>query len=115
MLKSRKMTPDPFVAGDLPNKVVIKELSKKFEAVEMDHGKHVTALMNGMKDNQLANYFHSEPGTMCQGCHHNSPASNKPAQLYQLPRQGPRCRRRHQGSEPPGPSGRLPWAVYELS
>ena len=78
MLKSRKMTSDPFVAGDLPNKVVIKELSKKFEAVEMDHGKHVAALMNGMKDSQLANHFHSAPGAMCQGCHHNSPASNKP-------------------------------------
>ncbi len=78
MLKSHKLTPDPFAAGDLPNKVVIKELSNKFEAVEMDHGKHVSSLMNGMKDSHLANYFHSSPGTMCQGCHHNSPASKSP-------------------------------------
>ncbi len=72
------MTPGAFATGDIPDKVVIKELSNKFEAVEMDHGKHVTSLMNGMKDSHLANYFHSEPGTMCQGCHHNSPASKSP-------------------------------------
>ena len=34
--------------------------------------------MKGMKDSPLANYFHSDPGTMCQGCHHNSPLSKTP-------------------------------------
>jgi hypothetical protein len=31
-----------------------------------------------MKDSPLANYFHSDSGTMCQGCHHNSPLSKTP-------------------------------------
>jgi hypothetical protein len=78
MLKSRKMPTDSSAAGDIPDKVVIQELSKKFQAVEMDHLKHVASLANGMKDSQLANHFHSAPGAMCQGCHHNSPASHKP-------------------------------------
>jgi hypothetical protein len=78
MLKNRKTTSGMYAAGEIPDKVVIGELSNKYEPVEMAHLKHVTNLMNGMKDSQLANYFHSAPGTMCQGCHHNSPASKTP-------------------------------------
>jgi formate-dependent nitrite reductase cytochrome c552 subunit len=33
-----------------------------------------------MQGNALAAYFHRDLGTMCQGCHHNSPpAKNPPA------------------------------------
>ncbi len=78
MLKNRKMTPGTFDAGEIPEKVVIGELSNKFESVELNHLKHVNKLMEGMKDSPLASYFHSAPGTMCQGCHHNSPASKAP-------------------------------------
>jgi hypothetical protein len=78
MLKNRKTSSGTFATGEIPDKVVIGELSNKYEPVEMAHLKHVTNLMNGMKDSQLANYFHSAPGTMCQGCHHNSPASKTP-------------------------------------
>jgi DnaJ-class molecular chaperone len=35
-------------------------------------------LFNNIKNNKLANYFHHEKGTICQGCHHNSPAAKKP-------------------------------------
>jgi hypothetical protein len=34
--------------------------------------------MKGMKDNSLAGYFHRDPGTICQGCHHQSPPSKQP-------------------------------------
>lgn len=78
LLKNRKMGPDPYLSGNLPNKVVIKTLSNKYEPVELDHGKHVSALLKGMKDNNLANYFHASPGTFCQSCHHQSPASQSP-------------------------------------
>jgi len=78
MLKSRKVTPGVFAPGDIPEKVVIGELSDKYEPVQMDHLKHVNKLLEGSKDSSLANYFHSPPGTLCQGCHHNSPASKTP-------------------------------------
>ena len=32
------------------------------------------------RESKLASYFHREPGTLCQGCHHNSPAAKKPPQ-----------------------------------
>jgi hypothetical protein len=34
--------------------------------------------MTGLKDSKLAQYFHGDPGTVCQGCHHNSPPSKNP-------------------------------------
>ena len=78
MLKNRKMTPGAFAAGDIPEKVVISDLSDKYEPVQLNHLKHVNKLLEGSKDSQLAGYFHSPPGTVCQGCHHNSPASKTP-------------------------------------
>jgi hypothetical protein len=77
MLQSRKSAA-AVAPGDGPNKVVIEELSNKFKPVEMDHQKHVTSLQNGMKDSKLASHFHGAPSSMCQGCHHNSPASKDP-------------------------------------
>jgi DnaJ-class molecular chaperone len=34
--------------------------------------------MANIKGNKIANYFHSDAGTMCQGCHHASPETRKP-------------------------------------
>ncbi len=78
LLQSRRRGPDPFLTAKLPDKVVIKELSNKFQPVEMDHAKHLSALQKGMQDSRLATYFHSLPGTVCQACHHNSPAAMEP-------------------------------------
>ncbi len=69
-----KMYADQFI----PETVVIDSLSEKYEPVKLPHRKIVNALYNGIKDNKLANYFHHEKGTMCQGCHHNSPAAKNP-------------------------------------
>jgi len=78
MLKGRNMKPGVYAVEDIPEKAVIRELVDQYEPAEMPHRKIVLTLMKGMKDNSLAGYFHSEQGTICQGCHHNSPAAKKP-------------------------------------
>ncbi len=78
MLKGRNMNPGTYAVNDIPETVVIKELSDKYKPVEFTHRKHVLDLLKGMKDSPLAAYFHSDPGTMCQGCHHSSPAAKNP-------------------------------------
>ncbi len=78
LLKSRKAVNITYKDEDIPEKVIIKELSDKYEPVELPHRKIVKTLVDNMKDNKLAGYFHAEKGTICQGCHHNSPLDKKP-------------------------------------
>lgn len=78
LLKSRGQNSVPFAIEDIPEKVSIKELAAEYEPAVMPHRKIVLTLMNGMKDNSLAAYFHGEQGTVCQSCHHRSPASKQP-------------------------------------
>jgi hypothetical protein len=78
MLKARKMTAGTFAEADIPETVVIKELSNQYKPAEFAHRKHVLALLKGVKGDPLAEYFHRDPGTLCQGCHHNSPPSKNP-------------------------------------
>ena len=78
LLEERTPTVATYPEEDIPEKVVIKILAKDYEPAELPHRKIVDTLMKGMKDNKLTQYFHDDPGTMCQGCHHNSPVSKKP-------------------------------------
>ena len=78
MLKNRNKNPGTYAVGDIPDKVVIKTLSDKYEPVELNHRAHVLALIKGMQGNTLAEYFHRDPGTLCQGCHHHSPPAKQP-------------------------------------
>jgi hypothetical protein len=78
LLESRTDTTSTFDTDDIPEKVKINELSEKYDPVEFPHRKIVETLMKNIKDNKLALYFHPDKGTICQGCHHNSPASKKP-------------------------------------
>ena len=78
MLRSRQPVTGTYPQADIPEKVIIKHLSKKFEAVEFPHQRIVNALVNNIKDSPLASYFHPGQATVCQGCHHHSPASKKP-------------------------------------
>jgi hypothetical protein len=64
---------------DIPKKVVIKELSDRYEPVEFPHRKIFQALKKKINNNKMATYFHPVEATLCQGCHHNSPAAGKPA------------------------------------
>jgi len=80
MLRSRNPVTGTYHEDDIPEKVVIKHLSKEYEAVDFPHRKIVLALVNNIKDNKLAGHFHRQEGTLCIGCHHHSPASKKPPQ-----------------------------------
>lgn len=62
----------------VPETVTIKVLENKYEPVELPHGKIIQALKEKTKNNSLAIYFHVEEFSICQGCHHNSPASGQP-------------------------------------
>jgi hypothetical protein len=63
---------------DIPETVTIDAMVNQFEAVKLPHGKIVRAIYDNLDDDRLARYFHREPTTLCQGCHHHSPASLKP-------------------------------------
>lgn len=78
VLKSRMPVAGTYNEADIPEKVMINSLMDQYEGVELPHRKIVNALMKGVGDNQLARYFHTDKGTLCQGCHHYSPPAKKP-------------------------------------
>jgi hypothetical protein len=80
LLTSRPAVTGTYPDEDIPEKVKIKVLSENYEPVEMPHRKIVHALVDNIKDNPMVRYFHGTPGTLCQGCHHNSPSSKNPPQ-----------------------------------
>ena len=77
-LEARKAITATLDDEDIPETVKIGSLVNKYETVKLPHRKIVNTLFKGIKNNKLANYFHREKGTICQGCHHNSPVSKKP-------------------------------------
>jgi hypothetical protein len=78
ILQGRNRDLGIYAVDDIPEKVVLKELSNRYEPVEMPHRKIVLTLVKGMTDNPADAYFHTKQGTACYGCHHNSPASKQP-------------------------------------
>jgi hypothetical protein len=78
LLQSRNRVPGTYPEKNIPEKVVINKLSKEYEAVDFPHRKVVNALVRNIKDSTLAGYFHSRQGSICMGCHHNSPVSANP-------------------------------------
>ena len=77
-LDSRKPVTDTFAESDIPENVEIKTLMNKYGPVKLPHRKIVQTLFNHIKNDKLVQYFHSDKSTLCQGCHHNSPAAKKP-------------------------------------
>ena len=67
-----------FAEQDIPETVVIDDLAEQWQPARLPHRRIVNALMDNLKESKLAGFFHQEPGTLCQGCHHNSPVSKKP-------------------------------------
>lgn len=65
-------------AGEIPETVTIGSLSKDYEPSVLPHRKIVLSMIAGMKDSRLAGAFHATDLAVCQGCHHNSPASKTP-------------------------------------
>ncbi|QTA83636.1 High-molecular-weight cytochrome c [Desulfonema limicola] len=78
MMKARSTASETYPDDDIPEKVVIKDMMDKYQAAELPHRKIVNTLMKNISDNKMAGYFHRDKGTICQGCHHNSPVSTKP-------------------------------------
>lgn len=78
LLESRIPITATYDEQDIPEKVIIQKLSKKYEPTELPHRKIVNTLMKNIQDSKITQYFHQDPGTLCQGCHHNSPVSKKP-------------------------------------
>ena len=78
LLASRRAVLDTFNDADIPEKVIIGDLFHQYETVEMPHRKIIHSLINNIKNNKLANYFHNEKGTICLACHHNSPVTKTP-------------------------------------
>jgi hypothetical protein len=64
--------------ADIPETVRIDSLSDQYQGAEMPHRKIVRALEAKIGDSKLADYFHTEATTLCQGCHHQSPPATKP-------------------------------------
>jgi hypothetical protein len=82
LLHSRQPAKGTYPVDEIPENVQIKALVDKYEQVELPHRRIVLNLVKGMTESEggakLASYFHTDKNTVCQGCHHYSPASSKP-------------------------------------
>ena len=79
MLMNVRVKTDPEIkVNEIPEIVEISVLANEYQASKFPHRKVVQKIMDGMKDNSMAAYFHSDPNAVCSGCHHNSPASVNP-------------------------------------
>jgi len=78
LLQSRKPITETYSDEDIPEYVIIGELLYEYAPVKLPHRKIIHALLRDIKDDKLAGYFHIEKGTICRGCHHNSPVAKKP-------------------------------------
>ncbi len=78
LLESGKTASGTIDDKDIPETVTIDGLSSQYGPVELPHRQIIDSLMRDIKNNNLASYFHGGEGTLCLGCHHNSPASKTP-------------------------------------
>ncbi len=78
LLSSRAVSIQTYAVEDIPQTVTIKTLQNEYEPVKLPHRKIVQTLVNNVKDNKLAGYFHDRKGWVCSSCHHNSPPADKP-------------------------------------
>ncbi len=77
-LDSRIIASAAYNLKNIPEKVTINKLENKYAAVEFPHRKVVTRILKDIEGSKLAGYFHQQKETVCRGCHHNSPAAEKP-------------------------------------
>ena len=76
MVKRSAGNPDP---QQVPDVVTIGALKDQYEATEFNHRRHLEDYILGMLEgDKLASAFHTDPATLCSGCHHNSPPSMNP-------------------------------------
>ena len=77
-LEKREAITMTYDTAEIPEIVTINSLEDKYEAVKLPHRKIVLTMVGNIEDKKLANFFHHEKGTVCQGCHHHSPAAKQP-------------------------------------
>lgn len=77
-LKTRPKTDQTLEKAKIPEDIKIDRLEKTYAAVLMPHGKMVRTLLAGINQSRLATVFHNDKNTLCQGCHHGTPATDKP-------------------------------------
>lgn len=78
MLRSKKAATETYKDEDIPDQIVISALSEKYEPVKFPHKKIISALEKNINNSRIASYFHNGRDSICQGCHHNAPASTQP-------------------------------------
>lgn len=78
LVSMRPTTMPHYDLADIPETVEIGALSDKYEPSKMPHRKIVQTMLDAVAGNKMAAGFHTDPGTFCQGCHHNSPVSKTP-------------------------------------
>jgi hypothetical protein len=67
----------PDVSEDFPEVVEISALAGKYKPSKFPHRKVVEALDKDVRKSRLASSFHQKTGTLCAGCHHNSPPNER--------------------------------------
>ena len=78
MLEARNPVTQTFAESDIPEIVEMKALMNLYGPVKLPHRKIVQTLSDNIKESKLVRYFHRDESTLCQGCHHHSPAAKKP-------------------------------------
>ncbi len=61
-----------------PEQIEIKSLARRYRPSKFPHRKIVAALAAGSNRSKLARRFHGPDGTLCAGCHHQSPRGATP-------------------------------------
>lgn len=65
-------------AEKIPEKVVIGHIADQYQPTEFPHGRIVKAIQQRVEKSGMAKAFHKNDMTLCAGCHHNTPATDKP-------------------------------------
>jgi len=68
----------PAASDDFPEKVKIDVLADEYEPSEMPHLKILARLDAPIRESRLGRHFHGTVDAMCAGCHHHSPAGERP-------------------------------------
>jgi len=76
--KIRQYAGDPAL-DQVPGEITIGGLKNEYDAVTFNHKAHLEDyIMGALAGDKLASAFHTNPATLCVGCHHNSPPSMTP-------------------------------------
>jgi len=72
------LVPLPASSEAFPDRVTIKVLARQYQPSVFEHRKIVGHLDRAARASKLAARFHGRVETLCAGCHHHSPAGQRP-------------------------------------